>query len=34
MTVKMVSEIPECKEKDLLKLEIPQDVTNTRFSVN
>ena len=34
MTVKMVSGIPECKEKDLLKLGIQQDVTNTRFSAN
>ena len=27
MTVKMVIGIPECKEKDLLKLGIQQDVT-------
>ena len=34
MMVKMVSGIPECKEKYLLKLGIGQDITNTHFSVN
>ena len=34
MMVKMVSGIPECKEKYLLKLRVTQDITNVRFSVN
>ena len=34
MTVKMVSGIPECEEKYLLKLRIQQDIINTRFSTN
>ena len=34
MTVKMVSGIPECEEKYLLKLRIQQDLINTRFSIS
>ena len=34
MTVKMVSGIPKCEEKYLLKLRIQQDIINTRFSIN
>ena len=34
MIVKMVSGIPECEEKYLLKLRIQQDIINTRFSIN
>ena len=34
MTVKMISEIPDCKEKYLLKLRIQQDIINTCFCIN
>ena len=32
--MKMVSGIPECVEKYLLKLRIQQDIVNTCFSIN
>ena len=34
MTMKMVSGIPECQEKYLLKLTIQQDIINTHLAIN
>ena len=34
MILKMDTGVPACEKKNLMKLRIQQDITNTRFSVN